>query len=1225
MTNALKIGKRALHIGVAASTIAWSIGLATFVMPLAAKAATVSSGDLIKASLPAVYYYGGDGKRYVFPNEKTFFTWYTDFSAVKKITDSELAAISIGGNVTYRPGVKMVKINTDPRTYVVSAGGVLRHVASEAVAVALYGATWNRQIDDVSDAFFTNYTVGSSVSAASDFDKAAQTSAAGSINVDKGLPSSGIVTGGGALQVSAAADSPVGGSVIADTDSTNDTNGNDHRYVALKVRFLSSGSAAKVTGLKLHRGGVAGDSDMDALYLFDGDTYLTQNSSLASGVASFSNSAGLFTVPAGGEKVITVKVDVDNNATSGKTISWSLAASDVTSDASSVSGSVNGSLFTVANVTDIGYVEVANVTPSAATTVDPQDNYELWRFKFDANDQNMLVKSVTLTNVGSVAASDLQNLKLMDGSTQLGATASQVDNSKVTFNLSGMPDGGLKMLSGTTKQLSLRGDIKGGTNRTYRWSIQQSYDVVAMDLNYNIEVTVSGDGAAFSVIQAGGATTINTGNLTVQIETDSPSSNIPDAATNVNLAKWTLSAAGEAVQIDTLDISCGSGDGTTVLKNVKLTYAGSQVGTTMSTMTCSGSSPAGTDFSFGNTFVVPIGSSGSLLFNADLTDATVASGDTIVANLVQGTTNAKGKTSLTAISTSAVSGRTVTVASGLLSVSKNASLSDYTAQRPLGVSGLSNVRIGSFTITGGAETSTVSGITMKDDVATSSDTVTLADYFLNLKLKHGTTQLGSTVGSLTDTDSTTYEFSLNPAVSVGVGETYVVDVYADIKSSPGTLSTLNADTTNAGAIILVDKVTATGVVTSSDNSYSTDVALQALNIATNGSLRVTQNGSTPTDSQMTLGSTEQVMVKFTLAEESNAEDILVTKFVVADSMTANTAQPFNATGTLRNLKLWNGDTLLGTIASLDSTTYNTSVPLAVFDLSGLVGGGLTVPKGGNIVLTVKADLTPWSEGGSSSTTHKLMVLGGGSSTNWTTGQCGGVSAAGPSAGDWDCTTAGFQDAVVATGKGSGFAISQPNATASAGLVIGSTTGSVSGSANGNTMDALRAKLTVAHASDAPSGLQTKNSEATVAKFVFTNTSPGGYSITLKALNLDMNSSGISTPLGGTQPVLKIYKDSIDATNQLASSSMNLTGGAFVQDTQMTDANFTDLEIAANSSRTVIVTLDTSNSDITANDTVSVGIQTAGTGPTNPILWSDGAATSLTEVNSLPLTGKTLSY
>ena len=131
MNNAIK---KAFTASVVATTIAWSIGLSA--IPFAAKAAP-ASGSLVKASLPAVYYVGADAKRYVFPNEKTFKTWFSDFSGVQTITDAELAALPIGGNVTYKPGVRMVKITTDPKVYAVDASGTLRWVSTEAAAVAL--------------------------------------------------------------------------------------------------------------------------------------------------------------------------------------------------------------------------------------------------------------------------------------------------------------------------------------------------------------------------------------------------------------------------------------------------------------------------------------------------------------------------------------------------------------------------------------------------------------------------------------------------------------------------------------------------------------------------------------------------------------------------------------------------------------------------------------------------------------------------------------------------------------------------------------------------------------------------------------------------------------------------------------------------------------------------------------------------------------------------------
>jgi len=114
-------------------------------------------------SSKAVYYCGLDGKRHAFPNQRIHDSWYADFNGVVTVSDSDLSLIPLGANVTYRPGVRMLKIQTDPKVYAVAKGGELRWVQEEASALHLYGAEWNTKIDDLSDAFFTDYTIGEPV------------------------------------------------------------------------------------------------------------------------------------------------------------------------------------------------------------------------------------------------------------------------------------------------------------------------------------------------------------------------------------------------------------------------------------------------------------------------------------------------------------------------------------------------------------------------------------------------------------------------------------------------------------------------------------------------------------------------------------------------------------------------------------------------------------------------------------------------------------------------------------------------------------------------------------------------------------------------------------------------------------------------------------------------------------------------------------------------------
>ena len=146
-----------------------SIVIASMLLSLVGLAPTqpaqaAEAGDLIKCpDYSSVYYLADDDTRWVFPNEATFFTWYTDFDDVVDITCEELASYSIGEVVTYRPGTRLVKIMSINKVYAVEPGGVLRWIVTQSQAEDLYGATWNTRIDDVPDGFWGSYTEGNAL------------------------------------------------------------------------------------------------------------------------------------------------------------------------------------------------------------------------------------------------------------------------------------------------------------------------------------------------------------------------------------------------------------------------------------------------------------------------------------------------------------------------------------------------------------------------------------------------------------------------------------------------------------------------------------------------------------------------------------------------------------------------------------------------------------------------------------------------------------------------------------------------------------------------------------------------------------------------------------------------------------------------------------------------------------------------------------------------------
>lgn len=181
---------------------AGNVGNATIQVPVrdnetVQPAPTGYAGRLVKLRCPttgnvdvnhpckAVYYVGIDGKRRAFPNEKVFYSWYTNFGGVVELDGPGLSAIVLGRNVTTRPGTRMVKFMSIDKVYAVARGGVLRWVKTEAVAQAMFGTNWNTKVDDVSEAFYTDFTFGADINTSVDYSASGEMGAATTIDLDR--------------------------------------------------------------------------------------------------------------------------------------------------------------------------------------------------------------------------------------------------------------------------------------------------------------------------------------------------------------------------------------------------------------------------------------------------------------------------------------------------------------------------------------------------------------------------------------------------------------------------------------------------------------------------------------------------------------------------------------------------------------------------------------------------------------------------------------------------------------------------------------------------------------------------------------------------------------------------------------------------------------------------------------------------------------------------------
>ncbi len=500
--------RKLLVIGVMVLTV---LGMTGLVAPSAKAAA--SAGDLIKmAGNTSVYYLGSDGKRYVFPNSTTYFSWYSDFSGVITIPSTELQSYPLGGNVTMRAGTKLVKITTDPSVYAVEPNGVLRKIQSEAQAAALYGTDWAKRVVDVPDAFFVNYSLGTqladgSIPAGSLVKNASGASvyyydgsnyrmisseaafngnrfmwsniltvsntisASGTaignvetnlIDVSQGGNQGPISTGSGVM-VSLSASTPV-----AKTVPSNATG-----VVMASYNFTASNDGSVVLEhIMVKRTGVGTPSEISKVYLYDGATRLTNGRTVSSSDNTATFSSVNYTIPAGTTRTLSVVADVANAASGNHAFSLE-SASAVSAGGATVTGAfpVAGNIMSFSS-TPVGLTDVEG--NNTYTVKAGETSVELGRFTvYVSNTEDATVNGLTLYNSGRDV---IGNLKLYRGS-DLVATGVK-SGSYFTFTLANP----ITVAKGENVAFNVMGDVTSGRDG----------DIAYLTVRYNTDLKVMG-------------------------------------------------------------------------------------------------------------------------------------------------------------------------------------------------------------------------------------------------------------------------------------------------------------------------------------------------------------------------------------------------------------------------------------------------------------------------------------------------------------------------------------------------------------------------------------------------------------------------------------------------------------------------------------------------------------------------------------------------------------
>lgn len=597
MQHVLETSKRVFSAAIAAATIAFSVGAAGVISPLTAKAA--SGGDLIKGtSLSTVYYMGYDGMRYAFPNEKTYFSWYANFNGVTTISDSELAGITLGGNVVVRPGTHFIKVTSDPKVYAVGRDGTIHWIESEDVAIDLAGSDWASNAIDVPDVFFDDYTVGTSLMTATAFEGAVfemggttyvswdgemreLTSAGMSANNiwDKfvldgsGIDDSALAMGSEvtsdflALVDSAQTEDGEGSSTSGDLTVSNTSStpagtsltGGANAVEVFSFNVEAGAEDATLDSVVLDMTGAGSTSNISAVYLYEGNTRLTESRTVNSSTRAVTFSNIGLDIDAGDEVTLTVRVTVSTSQTAADTFGFKIADADSVTGSGDVDGNfpVSGNLFTLTG-SDSGTVTVTKSGSITNPTLGEQDA-EIGEFKVAASGtEGASIEMLTLKIDNSADHSDF---KLWDG-TEMIANGDNTTGDLVVFDLS---SDAFAIEEGSSNIFTVTADIGGQASDAVKVFIDNAVDLVAVGTDYGFGMAVDTgstgtyDGTSctstsgkcsYSTVQGGELTIAFNGPTAGDVQID---------ATAQNLLEFSITAAQD-VTIKDLDIQVAADD-----------------------------------------------------------------------------------------------------------------------------------------------------------------------------------------------------------------------------------------------------------------------------------------------------------------------------------------------------------------------------------------------------------------------------------------------------------------------------------------------------------------------------------------------------------------------------------------------------------------------------------------------------------------------------------------
>ncbi|MDD4986125.1 MAG: hypothetical protein PHQ43_10130, partial [Dehalococcoidales bacterium] len=575
---------------------------------------------------------------------------------------------------------------------------------------------------------------------------------------------------------------------------------------------------------------------------------------------------------------------------------------------------------------------------------------------------------------------DVSAIKLYDGTTQIGSSqALNTNTHKATFNVSWV------IPAGVTKYLTVKVSIASKGTATVGDSIVLGIDDAA---DITSTATLTGtfpiNGKALTI--AG----ISVGELFVAVNASPAAATILSGSTEQEIASWTFTASSsEAVSVTKIAIThVGSAAGTD-LSNIKLKYAGAQLGATVAQLDSQNQAV----FDLSSTPLEILAGGAKVVYAY----ADIASGiwttRTAIFEITQYTDvtvyggNSGGAIEATASDTAAFSkqtGQTMSIGQGTVTVNIDAA---YNPASQNYVKGTTNKLMSAFKFSAGS----TEGIRVTKLKLKLNDGNGSATDVSNITLWDGSTQIAgpvSLIGYYATFGSNTIGYDTTGLFDVAKSSNKTIQVKADIPNGATTAHTIDLDIA-AYSDMWIDGLDSRYDLTLSASNLTSGNA-NTHTITANGALTVALASQSPASQTYIKGSTGMEMLRFNLTADSG-EDISVSSLTIdLSDEVADSAD----SGDFTNVKLlkMDGTQLGSTVASPSNEaafSFNLTVPASetvtlkvVTDIPSTTG----LTSTGYFVLDDAADITSTGVSSSAdltetgSATGNTMTIGEGSLT-----------------------------------------------------------------------------------------------------------------------------------------------------------------------------------------------------------------------------------------------------